>query len=214
MKVKKNTIIWDWNGTLLNDAQICLEGINILLEHRNLPGLEMERYRQIFTFPVRDYYQAAGFDFNKEPFEIPAEEFIVHYKRLLPQAGLFHDVHETLQGFDKLGIRQFIVSAMEQQALEQSVSERGIRPFFEAVWGIEDNLAFSKVHRAKEIISRFGIETRNTLLVGDTLHDAEVAEELGVDIVFITRGHQNQERLSRNGNLHLPDLKSLVKFMI
>ena len=213
MNRKKDTILWDWNGTLLNDAHICLEGINILLENRKLPRLEMDRYRQIFTFPVRDYYKKAGFNFEAEPFEIPAEEFIVEYKRLLPQAKLFSDVGQTLQHFSQLGFRQFIVSAMEQKALELSVEERGIMPYFEGVWGIEINLAFSKVHRARQMIGHFEIDLETAVLIGDTLHDAEVAEELGIDIIFITRGHQHPERLSQNGNLLLPDLSSLVKFL-
>lgn len=214
MKRGKNTILWDWNGTLLDDAQICLDGINILLKNRGIPLLDMVRYREIFTFPVRDYYKAAGFDFEHEPFEVPAEEFIVQYKRLLPLAGLFHDVYETLQHFRQLGYRQYIVSAMEQHALELSVSERGIRPFFEAVWGIENNLAYSKVHRARELIEKERIDPGMTIMIGDTLHDAEVAQKLGVDIFFITRGHQNPQRLSQNGNQLLPDLSSLVKFLI
>lgn len=213
MKKNKNIIIWDWNGTLLNDATICLDGINLMLEMRNVAALSMERYRQIFTFPIKNYYQAAGFDFEKEPFEIPAEEFILHYKRLLPLAGLFHDVVDTLEYFNKLGYRQFIVSAMEQNALAQSVSERGIDGFFEAVWGIENNLAHSKVHRAMQLIKIFDIEPRQALIVGDTLHDAEVANELGIDIVLISRGHQNPARLSQNGNLLFPDLAAFVSYM-
>lgn len=214
MKRGKNTILWDWNGTLLDDAGICLEGINILLKSRSIPVLDMVRYQEIFTFPVRDYYQAAGFDFEHEPFEVPAEEFIVHYKRLLPLAGLFHDVYETLQHFRQLGYRQFIVSAMEQNALVDAVAKRGIAPFFENISGIENNLAFSKVHKARELIEREGIDPGMAIMIGDTLHDAEVAQQLGVDIIFITRGHQNAQRLSLNGNLLLPDLSSLVKFMI
>ncbi len=208
MTSKKNVLIWDWNGTLLNDAMICLQGINLVIEKRNLPPLSMERYRQIFTFPVKNYYQAAGFNFENEPFEIPAEEFISHYKRLLPLAGLFSDVVETLDYFKKMGFRQFIVSAMEQQALAESVNERGIYQFFEAIWGIENNLAYSKINRAKKLMAHFEIDPTQALFVGDTLHDAEVSNEIEVEIVFITRGHQSPERLSQNGNLHFPDLAS------
>ncbi|MCK4288095.1 MAG: HAD hydrolase-like protein, partial [Bacteroidales bacterium] len=60
------TIIWDWNGTLLNDIDICINSINILLEHRNIENLTKEIYKEIFTFPVKDYYSKAGFDFTKE----------------------------------------------------------------------------------------------------------------------------------------------------
>ena len=69
-------IIWDWNGTLLNDTKLAVESMNKILLKRGLPVLTVERYKHVFTFPVRDYYQSVGFDFDKEPFEIPAMEFI------------------------------------------------------------------------------------------------------------------------------------------
>jgi phosphoglycolate phosphatase len=209
--LEKEIILWDWNGTLLNDAEICLQGMNILLKNRNIPLLDMRRYLDIFTFPVREYYKAAGFDFSLEPFEIPAEEYIVHYKRLLPLAGLFEDVRETLGAFREKGYRQFIISAMEHDALLKSVSDLGVDGFFEEICGLEDNLAFSKVHLGHRLFKHLGLEASKAIMVGDTLHDAEVSAELGVDIVFISRGHQSHQRLSTNGNLVFADLASFRK---
>jgi hypothetical protein len=56
-------IIWDWNGTLLNDITICIKSMNILLKERTLPLISEDKYRDIFTFPVRNYYEQLGFDF-------------------------------------------------------------------------------------------------------------------------------------------------------
>ncbi len=72
-------IIWDWNGTLLNDIELCVQTINDMLQKRNLRKLTADEYKDVFSFPVKDYYQKIGFDFNAEPFEIPAREFIDNY---------------------------------------------------------------------------------------------------------------------------------------
>jgi phosphoglycolate phosphatase len=48
-----------------------------LLKRRSLPLLDEQKYREIFTFPVRDYYLAAGFDFKQEPYEVPANGYTV-----------------------------------------------------------------------------------------------------------------------------------------
>jgi len=82
MLYKKNhveLILWDWNGTLLNDQTICIDAMNRLLVKRGLPLLTEEKYRRVFTFPVKTYYAQLGFDFAKEPFEIPALEFMEQY---------------------------------------------------------------------------------------------------------------------------------------
>lgn len=190
------TIIWDWNGTLLDDMEICIECINRLLKRRLLPLITPEIYRQIFTFPIREYYQAAGFDFSKEAFEIPAEEFIVAYKESLSRAGLFPDAKETLAMMQASGKRQFILSAMEQQALELSLKDNDIYDYFEGIFGIADNYAVSKVSRGRELIERFAIHRDNTIMVGDTLHDVEVANALDINIYIIGRGHQTTSRFS------------------
>ena len=62
------TIIWDWNGTLLNDLRLCVKTINSLLEKRSLPVLTTSSYKEVFSFPVKDYYEKVGFDFSKEDF--------------------------------------------------------------------------------------------------------------------------------------------------
>ena len=64
-------ILWDWNGTLLDDAWLCVDVMNSMLTERKLQPLTLQRYRDIFSFPVKDYYLLLGFDFEKEPFETP-----------------------------------------------------------------------------------------------------------------------------------------------
>jgi phosphoglycolate phosphatase len=206
---RPTTVIWDWNGTLLDDRQICLRGINRLLERRKLARLDMERYREIFTFPVRKYYEAAGFDFSREAFEGPAEEFILEYRLLLPEAELFPDVVQVLEFFRLSGIRQYVLSAMEQDALVSSIEARGILPFFHRIYGIGDNLAFSKLLRGKELLKDNGIDPGRVLMVGDTLHDLEVAGELGLDIVLVGRGHQHPDRLGGEGRTVIDNLEQL-----
>ena len=94
--LQQKTIIWDWNGTLLDDADICLESINSMLKARNLPRLTLASYREVFTFPVIDYYKKVGFDFTREPWETVAMEFINKYLHALPACGLTVFAKETL----------------------------------------------------------------------------------------------------------------------
>ena len=103
-----NTIIWDWNGTLLNDIEICVDSINILLKQRNHNTLSFKKYRDIFTFPVKDYYVKAGFDFEKEPFDEVAIEFIDIYREKILKAGLFSEVEHILKFFKELSTEERI----------------------------------------------------------------------------------------------------------
>ena len=72
-------IVWDWNGTLLNDLWLFIESINFVLESRGMSQVDKESYKSIFTFPVIKYYEHLGFDFSKEKFPIPGFLTGIHY---------------------------------------------------------------------------------------------------------------------------------------
>ena len=64
--MKYQHIVWDWNGTLLDDLWLCIDSINSVLSSRNMKLVNKKSYRSIFTFPVIKYYEILGFDFKNE----------------------------------------------------------------------------------------------------------------------------------------------------
>lgn len=207
--MKFDAIIWDWNGTLLNDVNIAVDAINKLLSDRNLKLLTIERYLQVFTFPVKDYYELIGFDFKNEPFEEPANQFIEIYNKAVEACGLHHEVIPSLKKLNNMGYRQFILSAMEQSKLEKTVTDNGISIFFEDLYGLNNHYATSKVENGKSLIIRRGLNPERTLMVGDTIHDFEVATAIGCQCVLIARGHQSKERLLGSGTVVLDCLDEI-----
>jgi len=192
-------IIWDWNGTLLNDVEICIESINVLLDQRGIPVLNKERYRNIFTFPVMDYYREAGFDFENESFDSMAHEFIDVYKEKILNCTVFPQAGSVLEAFTKKEYHQYMISAMQHDFLVESVRQNGIIHHFKALSGITDHYANGKVTMARKFIREKSIDPDKAVFVGDTLHDAEVAEELGMRCILVANGHQSYERLLETG---------------
>ncbi len=198
--LKTKTIIWDWNGTLLDDVGICVACMNRLLKIRNIPLIDEHRYREVFTFPVADYYRAIGFDFAKEAFEGPANEFINYYQRALPDISLFEETISTLQFFKQKGLSQFVLSAMEQDTLDKSLNNNKIQHYFDGVFGLNDHYAKGKVEAGKRLISGLEMQPNEMVMIGDTLHDLEVAHELGFSVVLVANGHQSKKRLLASGH--------------
>jgi len=205
------SVIWDWNGTLLNDLDFCVSTINILLKKRDLPLLSTDSYREVFSFPVKDYYQTVGFDFENEDFAIPAREFIDLYDSGVKNCLLHNSAIEVLTYFKNLGIRQFVLSAMKQNMLEQTLKQQNIFHFFEGVAGLNDHYATSKIQRGEQLISEFNIEKSSSWIIGDTIHDFEVAESLGIRCILIADGHQSIERLQKTGGHVIVSLQELMK---
>lgn len=200
------TIIWDFNGTLLDDMQVCIDCMNLMLKERELPQLDLTRYRDVFTFPVRDYYLTLGFDFEKEPFEIPAHQFIDLYRENLHSAPLQPDAIDILDYFRRHQIQQVILSAMEQEFLEETMVQKGILKYFDKVAGIRNHLGEGKLEMAKELVKSLGKKPDELFLIGDTGHDFEVAEGSGIRCILIANGHQSFKRLKRLDCLVLENL--------
>ena len=189
------TLIWDWNGTLLDDINICIECINVLLLKYQLNLISKESYREIFTFPVQKYYQKLGFDFSKIDFRIISEEFIAEYNSQLSSCKLFPDVIKTLKFFKKKGNHQLIISAMEHKILVKSIQQRGIINYFDSITGLSNNFAESKTKIAQNIVACNNINLKKTWVIGDTIHDFEVAQQLGCKHILVANGHQSYKRL-------------------
>ena len=192
-------VVWDWNGTLLDDAWLCVEVMNGLLRERGLPALDAARYQALFGFPVRDYYLRLGFDFAKEPFEKVGTDFIVGYQARQHECRLQAGAAAALARFAGRGASMSVLSASEQARLAEQASRLGVREHFAALSGLTDHFAGGKLENGRRVIKQLGLEPCQVLLVGDTDHDGEVARDIGVGCVLVPSGHQSLSRLREVG---------------
>lgn len=206
-------VIWDWNGTLLDDMGVCISVMNKVLGRRQLPELDEKRYREIFGFPVRDYYDQLGFDFAAEPFEDISTEYIGYYRIESLCAGLREGAARILDRIGARGIRQVILSASQKEDLARQVGYFGVARYFDELLGLNDHHAASKVDIGREWLNRSGIDRKEVILIGDTRHDFETASELGCDCILLTCGHQSEVRLSGLGVPLIGSLQEVMKYL-
>lgn len=192
-------MIWDWNGTLLDDVQACVDAINRMLARRGLPRTDLERYRDVFGFPVQGYYVELGFDLGSEDWDGMAREFHDDYAETARPAALREGARAALDALRAAGLPMSILSACELSILQRMVGERGVGGFFDHIFGLGDLYAESKIELGRRMLRDTGVDPDAALLVGDTVHDYEVAQALGCRAVLMAGGHQSSERLRRCG---------------
>lgn len=188
-------VVWDWNGTLLQDIDHAVRTVNILLERRNIPLLTTASYKKNFHFPIRSYYQTIGFDLENESFEKLCEEFVDLFMKDIFSCSLVPGTKSLLEQIKTNGTKQSILSASDQHSLDRMIDHHQLRPHLDHVYGIADKFAASKVYRGKELLDLCQIPLKDTVLVGDTDHDMEVAHSLGIDLILVAHGHQEAEKL-------------------
>lgn len=186
-------VIWDWNGTLLDDVEENIQIVNELLTIRSLPAISREVYKRYFRMPIRDFYSDIGFDFTNESFEEIAKDYNTRYTNRFCSIPLTKNIENILQYLHDCNIRQYIVSASEQKNLDQQVSEKKIGNYFKKIVGNDDYSVASKMMKAKELRKELAADDR-ILFIGDMYHDYEVAQAIGADCILYENGHQQTKK--------------------
>lgn len=203
-------IIWDWNGTLINDVWLAVEAMNKMLTKRHLPGIDAKKYKEIFDFPVTKYYLKLGFNFSQESFEELTVEFISGYYQCFNNCKLNEGVEEVLKKISDRGIDQSILSASKEDVLIEKIKYFGIDKYFCRIIGLENHYAESKIEKGKKWIAQLNLDPQDVLLIGDTLHDYDVSEHMGCDCLLVANGHQSYERLAQAGVDVISTLKEIT----
>jgi phosphoglycolate phosphatase len=191
-----DNVIWDWNGTIIDDIKQVVKTLSAQLQRHGLRAPTEEEYRKHFKFPISEFYEILGFDLEKKNFEELSKEYHLELEKYANEAKVFKGLEGLLSDLKEDGVKSYILSAAPQTYLDEIVEEVGLSPYFEALYGLPHGLADSKVQRGLELMADHGINPEKTLLIGDTLHDLEVGKELGVKVLLIADGHQSHSRLS------------------
>ncbi|MEN6637121.1 MAG: HAD hydrolase-like protein [Clostridiaceae bacterium] len=189
-------VIWDWNGTLLDDTEMCYQIANEMRLERGMDLMRgVEEYRTYFTFPVIDYYRRMGYTFETEPFENISRQFVAMYAERFPVCPLQACAEEALSAVLKTGARQVLLSATGPEKLDEQVAHFGLNRYFDRVIGNSNNLAHGKADYAVDFLRESGVNPARALFVGDTDHDFEIASSIGCGCALLIAGHQTKEHL-------------------
>lgn len=194
-----SSVIWDWNGTIIDDVAICH---SIFIEEQkrfSLPLISLSDYRDKFTFPVSNFYTNMGFEDSEELYTQIAKRFGESYLRLRNSAPIHRGVVQLLDRLKESGYKQYILSAYKDDKLKYMVKERNLESYFSLICGISDNRAGSKKEVGLKLVKEKEIDIKTTLFIGDTTHDYDVAMDLGATPVIVASGHNSRKQLEDYG---------------
>lgn len=187
------TLLWDWNGTLLDDTAAASGALNAILGRRSLPPVSLEEYRATFSFPARNYYERAGLDLANEDWGALALEY--HEAYLSLPKRLARDAEAAVSMARSAGFRQYVLSAMKQELLASETAKYGAGMEFDGIWGTDNLDGGSKLDTARRLAASLPRGER-AVVVGDALHDLEAARAIGAKCILYTGGSHLRDRLA------------------
>lgn len=203
-------ILWDWNGTLLDDSDVCVATLNSVLTDHGLNPIGLERYREIFEFPVHRFYRTLDDELCDHTLKAMSSQFVVSYEQVWRDCSLQSEVRDVLDHFRTNGVRQNILSASNQSTLNMCLDHYELSGFFDSIIGQDNCHAHGKLETAQCWLKQMKADPQEVLLVGDTLHDLEIAQQLGFQCALYSRGHNSESRLRGAHDWVIEDLSALV----
>ena len=187
-------IIWDWNGTIVNDARLNHESACAVLKKYDLPLVSFDYYRDNLRFPLTPFYGDLGALTEERDFAQIAVDFYDHYSPKFKVEVKLHDgVSAIFDRAAELGVEQSILSARNHQGLLEEVEHFGLSGYFSKVQGATEGEDKGKLSYASAVLS--GHNPKEVVMIGDTIHDYEIADALGINSVLIAKGVNSRKLL-------------------
>ncbi len=195
--MKYKNIIWDWNGTIVDDAYLFVDIMNKTLQKHDLPLINLKKYRSSFCFPIQKYWKKLGFVFDKSSFNALNKQFIFDYRQRMFEPSLQKDIVSLLKKIKNRGFKQFVLSASEQNLLNKSLEYYSVSEYFDSIVGVNNLNALGKEKRGLEMMLKNNLLKKETLIIGDTEYDLNVSKLLGCDCLLLSTGHFSKNRLKK-----------------
>ncbi|MBQ8599827.1 MAG: HAD family hydrolase [Clostridia bacterium] len=206
-----NTLIWDFNGTVMDDMGASVGAVNAMLTRRGLPPITEEWYTLHLVIPLTRFYESVGFDMRTEKLVNVSEEFQRECRKF--SRPVFPEVLEALERFSKKGMRQLLFSSLYHDTLVAQAEERGIAAYFEGIVGRQDRSLGGKEQAASAYLKEHDIDPETVLFIGDLTTDCDLADYVGSSCALIAKGHQHREILSKTGAYILKDASELDQLL-
>lgn len=202
-------VVWDWNGTLLDDLEVVIEAANVGLSEFGIEPLDEDRYRDHFTRPVRAFYDSL-FErpVTDEEWERLNHVFHVEYMARADTAQLTADAVEAMDAVGADPLAQSLLSMSPQEWLESIVDRKGVIHRFSLISGLSGETGGLKASHMKEHIEALGLDPTRTVVIGDTPDDATAARHVGAHVVLYDGGSHHLPVLQQ---AEVPVAHSLVE---
>ncbi|MGI3164397.1 HAD family hydrolase [Pseudooceanicola sp. 200-1SW] len=194
-------VIWDWNGTLLDDFEITAEVSAEMIRTAGRPDVTHDDIRDHHTRPFSHFFHALV---GREPTEQEMAANMARYSQVYDpikhQLPLAADALHALELLKESGAGQSVLSMAPQDELRALVSHNGIADYFRAIDGAETLGQDRKRASLERHMGRLGLMPARTVLIGDTVDDFDAASALGIRAVLVTTGMHSARRLAATGS--------------
>jgi phosphoglycolate phosphatase-like HAD superfamily hydrolase len=211
----KRHIVWDWNGTLLDDLELTVASVNEVLGHFGAARIDVGGYQRAYTRPLPEFYaRLLPAEVVRDDWPTIERIYHTHYLSGLERCELTSGAANVVGRLTQAGFTHSLLSMWWHGPLVVELSRRGIEAWFERVDGNRLDAFGVKAEHLVQHLSTLPVAPEAVLIVGDALDDLAAACAAGVDAVFLASGTHPRDELVRCGVPVLDHLAELAELLV
>jgi phosphoglycolate phosphatase-like HAD superfamily hydrolase len=201
-------LIWDWNGTLLDDLALVVAATNVSLKSIGGPSITADEHRRDFRRPIADYYgHVLGRSISQDEFLELDRAYHDAYREGLLDTALTADAEAAMRAWPGT---QSLLSMWFHEELVPEVTRRGLHGLLHRIDGLRAGVVGGghKAEHLVEHLAALGVAGSDAVLIGDSVDDARAAAEVGAGCVLYSGGFSHPDLLRQVG---VPVASTLVE---
>jgi phosphoglycolate phosphatase len=216
MKKRYDLIVFDWDGTVMDSTAVIAGSIQAACRDLGLTVPEDETARHVIGLGLEQALRYAVPDLPVEMYPDLVARYRHHFLSQDEAIPLFDGARETIAGLHAAGYWLGVATGKSRAGLDRAMESTGMKKYFHATRTADQT--FSKPDPAMliELMDELGASAGRTLMVGDTTHDVQMAQNAKVDAVAIGHGAHPPEQLRELNPLALvgdfAELRAWLKF--
>lgn len=207
-------VVWDWNGTLVDDLPVVVECVNVALAAIGAGPIDEDDYREHFARPVHRFYESLlARPIMQHEWETLDWLFHEQYAASLDRVPLTEGAAAALDAVDAQGWSQSILSMWWEEELAACVARRGLTDRMTLIQGNRNDGGGTKAAHLRAHLDVLGISPSAAAMIGDAIDDAAAAAEVGVRCVLYDGGSHRVEEMERTGAPVAPSLSRAIELI-
>jgi len=190
-------VVFDWDGTLADSTAIIAQALQQACRDVGEPEPHVDDARFVIGLGLADAVRHVAPRLPQERHRELAARYRHHYLERALSIPLFTGVREMLTEMNVTGHLLGVATGKSRAGLDHALDQQNLRHFFVATRCADEG--FPKPHPGMllDLMNQVGANPAETLMIGDTTHDLELARNAGVDALAVAYGAHPSEGLER-----------------
>jgi phosphoglycolate phosphatase len=193
--MKYKLIAFDWDGTLFDSTRIIVRCIQAAVTDVGGKTPSDEAASYVISLGLMQALAHAAPDVPQAKYPELGQRYRHHYQRLQDDISLFDGILPLLHGLRERGHLLAVATGKSKRGLTDALQHTALRGLFAATRTAEETAGKPDPQMLHELMAELGVSAAQTLMIGDTTHDLNMAANAHCDGVAVSYGAHDSASL-------------------